>query len=290
MVDFRAVGITGVSSFVPERVVTNDDIVKMGVDTSDEWIRTRTGISERRWANENQATSDLATEAAKKLLKQKGMKPEEIDLIIVATCSPDTITPSTACYVQHKLGAVNAGAVDVNNACSGFNYSLAMASKFVADSTYNNVLLIGAECPSKFLSKNERTTFIFFGDGAGAVLLQPVDEGYGVLSSYLRADGAGAEKLIVPQGGTAKPIKLENYSEKTFTGQPMTIKMDGRGVWEFAMNAIPDAIKNCTEKAGLKIDDIDFFIFHQANLNIIHESMKNLGLPLTKLKNSRPLY
>ncbi|MCR4336122.1 MAG: ketoacyl-ACP synthase III [archaeon] len=270
----RAAGITCVASWLPKQIITNEDIVKMGIDTSDKWITEHTGIKERRWHNGKGATSDFAANAAKKLLKKAKLKATDIDMIIVATCSPDTITPSTACYVQHKIGAIKAAAMDVNNACSGFNYALAVGSKFVADKTYDNVLVIGAEFPSKYIHQNERTTFVFFGDGAGAVLLQEVKKDYGIMSNYLRADGSGAENLIVEGIGTL-------FEPSEAVKRP-TIKMDGRAIWNFALQAIPDAAKNCTEKAGLKIEDVDFVIFHQANYNIITEGMKLLGLPMSK--------
>jgi len=276
--ELSSVGITGTAFYVPETVLTNKDIVALGIDTSDEWIRTRIGVEERRIAKKNEATSDLAAEAAKKLMKKTGLTPEEIELIIVTTTTPDTITPSTACYVQEKIGAKNAGALDVNNACSGFNYGLSIAAKFVADGTYKKVLLIGAEAPSKFRDKNDRTTFVIFGDGAGAVLLEKVKKNFGLLASYLRADGSGAEKLYMPGGGTRHPISNAKDLEK----YPIKARMDGKAIWDFAMKAIPDAAEKCLENADLTIKDVDFVVFHQANKRIIEEGMKILGLPMEK--------
>lgn len=272
--DLRPVGITATASYLPEKVVTNQDIVNMGVDTSDAWIREKIGIKERRWA-ENVPTSDLAVEAGKRALKKANLKPSEVDMILIATCSPDTITPSTSCYVQDKLGATKAGAFDIVNACTGFNYALATAFKFVADFTYDNVLVIGAEIPSRFRVKSERTNYAIFADGAGAVLVQEVEKGFGILSNYLRVDGSGAEKLIVLGFGTA-------FSHEQNMKPSVLSRMDGRAIWDFAMKAIPDAVQKCLEKANLKLKDLDFIIFHQANYNIIKESMKNLGLPMSK--------
>lgn len=274
---FRSVGITSTASCLPERVVTNQDIVDMGTDTSVEWIKKNTGISTRRWVKENETTSGLGSIAAEKCLEKANLAANDVDLILVATSTPDTIVPSTACYIQYNIGASKAGAVDVNNACSGFNYALAMGSKFVADSTYDNVLVIGAELPSKFLNTKERTPMVFFGDGAGAFLLQEVEQGYGFMASYLRADGSGADKLSVPAGGSSIPINAENIGKIK-----EIIHMDGKGIWDFAIGAIPDAITNCAARADLEADDVDFFIFHQANYNIIKEGMKSLGFPMSK--------
>ncbi|MAG18216.1 MAG: 3-oxoacyl-ACP synthase [Candidatus Diapherotrites archaeon] len=272
--NYRDVGITHTASFLPKKIVTNQDIVDMGVDTNDTWIREKLGIKERRWADK-EATSDLAAEAGKRVLEKAKLKPEKVDLIVIATSTPDSVTPSTSCYVQEKIGAVNAGAFDVLNACSGFNYGVATASKFVADNSYDNVLVVGAEIPSRFRVESERTNYTIFSDGAGAVLLQEVEKGFGLKANYLRADGRGANKLVVKGFGTAHS-REENAHLYIFA------KMDGRAIWDFALKAIPDAVNNCLKKANMKKDELDFIIFHQANLNIIKEGMKILGLPMEK--------
>jgi len=190
MTKIKSAGILGLGMYVPERVVTNDDLAAL-VDTSDEWIFPRTGIRERRFAAPDQATSDLAIEAAKRALEDAKVDVSEIEMIIVATCSPDHVCPSTAAVVQNGLGAKNAAAFDVAAACSGFVYSLTIASQMIGTGLYKKILVIGAEAMSKFLNEEDRSTLILFGDGAGAVVMGEVEEGYGYLSSYLGADGSG---------------------------------------------------------------------------------------------------
>lgn len=256
----RTAGITATGSYVPEKVVTNQDIVERGVDTSDEWIYEKIGIRERRFVTDEE-TSDLAANAAENLLKTNGISREDLDMIIVATGTPDMMSPSTACIVQDKLKAKNASAFDVSNACSGFNYALDIGSKYVADGSCNNILVIGAEVNSRILDWEDRTTCVYFGDGAGAVLLKPVKEGYGLLGSCFGADGSRRDLLNASKEG---------------------IRMNGKKVWDFVVDVFPNTVREVLRKCNLKTDDIDLLIAHQANINLIEHGMRELGLTMDK--------
>lgn len=212
--NFKNVGIVGLGSYVPERIVTNFDLEKM-VDTSDEWIKSRTGIEERRFAAEDQATSDLAVEASKKALEKAGLTAEDIDFIILATGTPDYLIQSTACIVQEKLGAKNAAAFDLNAACSGFVYALTMGTALIKSNMYKRVLVIGTEVLSRVVDMQDRNTCVLFGDGAAAAVLAEVEPGYGIISQYLGAEGEDQETLRVPAGGTKKPITPEVLEERS---------------------------------------------------------------------------
>ncbi|MBP6323359.1 MAG: ketoacyl-ACP synthase III, partial [Fusobacteriaceae bacterium] len=260
---FKSVGIISLGAYVPENIMTNFDFEKI-IDTTDEWIRTRTGIEERRFCSPEQATSDLCIEAAKKALANANLTPEDIDMVIVATCTPDYQLPSTACIVQKKLGAVNAAAYDLNAACSGWIYGLTMATGLIKADMYKKVLVIGAEALSRSLDMQDRNTCILFGDGATAAILSEVEDGYGILSTHLGADGDLNGSLIVPAGGSRTPT-----SEETIEERGQYIKMKGQEVFKFAVNALPNAASCAIEKAGLKATDIDIFIPHQANSRII---------------------
>ena len=273
---FKSVGIISLGAYVPENIMTNFDFEKI-IDTTDEWIRTRTGIEERRFCSPEQATSDLCIEAAKKALANANLTPEDIDMIIVATCTPDYQLPSTACIVQKKLGAINAAAYDLNAACSGWIYGLTMATGLVKADMYKKVLVIGAEALSRSLDMQDRNTCILFGDGATAAILSEVEEGYGVLSTHLGADGDLNGSLIVPAGGSRTPT-----SEETIEERGQYIKMKGQEVFKFAVNALPNAASCAIEKAGLKATDIDIFIPHQANSRIIETAAKRLEVPIDK--------
>ena len=273
---FKSVGIISLGAYVPENIMTNFDFEKI-IETTDEWIRTRTGIEERRFCSPEQATSDLCIEAAKKALANANLTPEDIDMIIVATCTPDYQLPSTACIVQKKLGAVNAAAYDLNAACSGWIYGLTMATGLIKADMYKKVLVIGAEALSRSLDMQDRNTCILFGDGATAAILSEVEEGYGILSTHLGADGDLNDSLIVPAGGSRTPT-----SEKTIEERGQYIKMKGQEVFKFAVNALPNAASCALEKAGLKAADVDIFIPHQANSRIIETAAKKLEVPLDK--------
>lgn len=274
----KSIGIVGVGSYLPEKVMTNFDLEKMVV-TSDEWIYAKTGIKERRIASKEEMTSDLATKAGKEAIDSAGIKPEEIDLIIVATSSPDMVQPSTACLVQYKMGINNdSTAFDLLAACSGFTYVLSLAIDIMrGNSSYKTVLVIGADCYSKILNWTDRTSCVFFGDGAGAVVLREVPEGYGLLSSYLGSDGRGWDAIQLAAGGCSVPINHETVDKKLHA-----FRMDGRKVWEFATNVFPKAIRKALKKCTLTPDDIDLVISHQANINIIKAGMQALGLSIDK--------
>ncbi|MFC1767340.1 beta-ketoacyl-ACP synthase III [Candidatus Margulisiibacteriota bacterium] len=264
--------ITGTGSGIPKKVLTNSDLEKI-VDTSDQWITERTGIKERRVADENEATSDLAYEAAKKALESAKFSPEKLDLIIVTTSSPDMLFPSTACIVQDKLGAKNSAAFDLAAACTGFNYGLAVASSLIESGIYKNALVIGADTLTKYLDWTDRNTCILFGDGAGAVLLEANTDGTGVLANYLMAEGSGGKYLVMPGGGSRDPeIKKSRY-----------IWMDGKEVYKFAVRALPASVKKALEAAKMNTSDISLLIPHQANTRIIDSALKKLDLSKEKV-------
>ena len=268
-------GIKGIGSYVPPKVMTNDDWAQI-VDTSDEWITTKTGISERRIAEENDCTSDLAVKAAAPALKEAGVKPEDLNLVVLATSSPDVPMSSTAAIVQHKLGAVNAGAFDVMAVCSGFIHALDVGARYAVDPHIDNVLVAASEVYSRILNWKDRTTCVFFGDGAGATVLQKAEEG-GVIGSWLRADGGGSKVIEIPAGGTRNPISHELIDE----GEQF-FHMDGRAVWDFAVEAFPQAVRGVLDRYGYALDDVDMIIPHQANINIIKVGMEKLGLPMER--------
>ena len=266
------VGILGTGSYVPEKVLTNADLEKM-VDTSDEWIVTRTGIRERRIAAPDQAASDLAYEAAQKALCSAGLRGEDLDLIIVATVTPDSFFPSTANILQDRLGARRAAAFDLAAACSGFLYGVVTASQFVRTGAYRYILVVGVDTLSKITNYEDRNTCVLFGDGAGAVIIGPVPEGYGLLSFELGSDGSGAPLLNMPAGGSRMPASIETVQKKLHT-----IHMSGQDVFKFAVRIMQTASMNVIEKAGLSPSDIDFLIPHQANYRIIEAAMRRLQL------------
>ena len=269
-------GIVGVGSYVPKNIISNFDLEKI-MDTSDEWIKTRTGIRERRIVDENEATSDLATKAALNAIKDANLTPEDIDLIIVATITPDMIFPSTACLVQANIKATKAACFDLEAACSGFIYGITVAKQFIESDTYKHVLVIGAEALSRILDYEDRSTAILFGDGAGAVVMGPVSEG-GVLSTSLGSDGNGKDYLNIPAGGSKTPA-----SEDSIKNRLHFIKMAGNDVFKFAVRIMQDASVECIESANLEIQDIDYLIPHQANIRIIEASAKRLKLSMNKV-------
>jgi 3-oxoacyl-[acyl-carrier-protein] synthase-3 len=265
------VSITGVGSYVPERVLTNADVEKL-VDTSDEWILSRTGIRERRLAAEGEATSDLATAAARKALDNAGVRAEEIDLIIVATITPDMLFPSTACLVQHRLGAIRAAAFDIEAACSGFVYALDIGSHFVASHTYNTVLVIGAEKMSSVIDWKDRNTCVLFGDGAGAAVLQNRPAAHGLITTCLGSDGGKAGLLEQRGGGSACPATAKSVAEGLHF-----LRMDGKETFKNAVNAMVTAATDALDRCGLKIDQIRCIIPHQANQRILTAVAERLG-------------
>lgn len=265
--------VAGWGMYVPERVLTNDHLMQM-VETSDEWIRTRTGIVERRIAGERETTSSMSIEAARRALNRAEVPPGDLDAIIVATVTPDFVTPATACLVQAGLGATNAAAFDVGAGCSGFVYGLSIGKMGIETGQWRNVLVIGAETLSRITDWSDRDTCVLFGDGAGAVLLTPSDAPGGILSAVMGADGSGADLLIVPAGGSRQPA-----SEESVASHAHYIKMDGRAVFRFATRAMPDAVLKVLEQADLNIDEVDLIIPHQANNRIIESARKRLNVP-----------
>ncbi|TDF98263.1 beta-ketoacyl-ACP synthase III [Paenibacillus piri] len=266
------VGIIGTGKYVPDRVLTNKDLEQM-VETNDEWIVTRTGIRERRLTSPEQASSDLAYEASLKALRAAGITAEQLDLIVVATITPDMAFPSTACLLQDRLGAKKAAAFDLSAACSGFIYGLANASNFIALGIYKYVLVVGAECLSKITDYTDRNTCILFGDGAGAVVLGEVPEGRGFKSFELGADGSGGELLKVSGGGSRCPV-----SPQTLENKQHFIYMAGSEVFKFAVRIMGNAAEEALRKAGLQKSDIDLLVPHQANIRIIQSALNRLEL------------
>lgn len=278
MNNYKSVGVIGTGSYLPEKIVTNDDLANI-VDTSHEWIVSRTGIKERRFAKDSVSTSDLAYEAGKKAIEDAGLKPEDIDLIILATLTPDMILPSTACFVQEKLKAVNAAAFDVSAACSGFLYGVTIATQMIKGGVNKNVLVIGAEAMSKVLDMEDRNTCVLFGDGAGAVVMSEVKDGHGVLATDLGADGTGSMALNIPAGGSRNPA-----TEITVQDKMHYLRMEGSSVFKFAVRAMTSSSKIVIEKANLTLDAIDYLVPHQANIRIIETSAKKMKLPMEKVK------
>ena len=273
----KPVGIIGTGSFLPDNVVTNFDLEKM-VDTNDQWIRERTGIEERRIAPEGMNTSYMATEAAKKAMQMANVTAEEIDMIIFATLTPDMIIPSAACVLQANLGAKNAAAYDLQAACSGFVYGLITAASYISSGIYKKVLVVGAEILSRRVNWNDRGTCILFGDGAGAAVVSEVPEGYGIKGIDMGADGTGGPALCIPAGGTAVVANDQRVEEGlTF------IHMDGPEVYKFAVKTMGRTVLKSLERAGMELNELDYFIPHQANIRIIDSAAKRLHLPMEKV-------
>lgn len=268
----RPTGILGIGYAVPEGKLTNFDLEKM-VDTSDEWITTRTGIRERRIAAEGEATSDWAVEAGRRALAAAGRSPDDVDLLIVATATGDYAVPSTASIVQHRLGIKAAAAYDLGAGCSGFVYALDQAWHAVRAGGYNTALVIGADLLSRITNWEDRSTCVLFGDGAGAAVVGETASDYGVLATYLGSDGSGAESLYIPAGGSRQPVT----SEAIAAGDHY-LHMSGNEVFKFAVRIMEDATKEVLRRAELTADDIDLFIPHQANVRIIDAAAKRLGL------------
>lgn len=256
-------GIVGIGRYLPEKIVTNKDLEKI-MDTSDEWIRTMTGIEERRIAADDVNSSDMAFEAAKQAIQDAGITAEEIDLILVATVTPDTPFPSVACRIQERLGAKKAAAMDVSAACAGFMYGIVTAKQFIETEVYKYVLVVGVEKLSKVTDWSDRNTAVLFGDGAGATIIGPVSENRGILSFELGADGTGSKHLY----------------------QDEYIIMNGREVFKFAVRQMGESCINVLEKAGLTKDDVDFLIPHQANIRIMEASRQRLELPVEKMSKT----
>lgn len=263
--------IIGTGSCIPAKIVTNNDLSKM-VETSDEWIRERTGIRERRVTDAATATSDLAVVAAEKALANAKVSAAEIELIIVCTCSPDTLFPSVACILQDKLKATNAAAFDLSSACAGFNFGLATASSLIEAGRHKTILLVGADTLSKYLDWTDRGTCILFGDAAGAVVLK-ADKDSGVIGNFWKAEGHLRESLVMPGGGSRDP---ENKNGRF-------IRMDGKEVFKFAVRALETSVIEVLKSTGRSLDDVNLLIPHQANIRIIDHVIKKMGLPKEKV-------
>ena len=272
----RTVSIIGTGSYVPEKILTNADLSRM-VDTSDEWITTRTGIKERRVAAKDEHTSDLAAKAALKAIEQARISPKEIDLILVATATPDMLFPATACFVQKKIGATNAACLDISAACAGFLFGVEIAQQFITSHTHDTVLVIGADKLTSITNWSDRNTCVLFGDGAGAAILRHRGSTHGVISTHIGSDGEYTDILFMPGGGSRCPITKENAHLNL-----ATIHMTGKEVYKQAVIAMLNAAKKALELAGLTIDDIACVIPHQANLRIIEAIADRLKIPIEK--------
>jgi 3-oxoacyl-[acyl-carrier-protein] synthase III len=269
--------IIGTGSFLPETVLTNADLETM-VDTTDAWIRQRTGISERHTAQEGEGTSDLALPAAQAALESARISPEELDLIICCTICGDYIFPATACLIQDRLGASKAGAFDLNAACSGFMYGLTTADAYIRSGLYKTVLVVCAERVVNRLNWNKRDTAVLFGDGAGAIVLRAEEGERGVLSTYLGSDGSGRDILILPGGGSKHKPTVELLGTEM-----MDIQMKGSELFKKAVVVFGEAAKVALDRAGVTVDEVDVFVPHQANNRIISSAAERVGLPLDKI-------
>lgn len=269
-------GIKGLGYYIPEKVLTNFDLEKI-VDTSDEWIKTRTGISERHIAEKGTRSSDIGTKAALHAIKNAGLTPQDIDLIICATITPDMFFPSTACAIQNNIGA-SCGAFDIAAACSGFPYAVGIAEGFVATGNYRNVLVVGAEVLSGFIDWKDRSTCVLFGDGAGAAVVSVADEGHGILASLLGSDGSQGGILQIPGGGSANPPSLENFEAGL-----NFVKMSGSDVFKVAVRTMEVAVHDVLEKGGITMDQVKWLIPHQANIRILSAVADRLEIPMEKV-------
>ncbi len=273
----RAV-VTGLGIYVPERILSNQDLERM-MDTNDEWIVSRTGIRERRLAHENEATSDMAVEASRAALKDAGVKAEEIDFIVVATNTPDTVFPSTAARLQARISDTPIPGVDVQAGCTGWIYGISMASAMIQAGQYRRVLVVASDKLSSITDYEDRSTAVLFGDGAGAIVLEAsATSPYGILSTYLNADGRGADLLALPAGGSRWPA-----SKDTVESRLHFLKMSGNDVFRFAVKAMPDAVEEGLKRAGLTVQDMDMLVPHQANQRIIDAAMRQFGLSEDKV-------
>lgn len=275
----RHAAITGTGSYLPEDVLTNFDLEKL-VDTSDEWIRQRTGIAERRIADPDMATSDLCVRAGRQAIKAADIDPLDVEMVIVGTATPDTFFPSTACYVQQGIGAKNACAFDLSAACAGFIYGLDLADGMIQSGRYQTILVVGGEVFNKILDWEDRNTCVLFGDAAGAAIVQGTDEDKGILASYIGSDGdyADTDLLGIPAGGTRLPA-----SHETIDNRMHSIKMRGREVFKLGTRIMPEAAQRALDMAGLTVDDIDLLIPHQANIRIIEAVGERIGIDPEKV-------
>jgi 3-oxoacyl-[acyl-carrier-protein] synthase-3 len=269
--------ITGWGHYAPANVMTNDDLAKH-MDTSDEWIQSRSGIRERRFAEEGETTATMSVESGRRALERAGLDAHELDLILVATSSPDYFTPPVSSQVQSGLGADGVGAMQITVGCTGWVYAMVTAEQFIRTGVYENILVVGTELISRWLSWENRSTAVLFGDGSGAAVLQASEEPAGILGHVLGSDGTGAEDIILPGGGVARPLTHERLDANEYN-----VKMNGRNVFRFATRIMNTALDEALADAGLGVDDIDLFVPHQANKRIIEYAADEAGLPHEKV-------
>jgi len=272
-----AAKVTGVAGYLPPRVATNLDLEKI-VETSDEWIRTRTGIRERHYVDEGMASSHMGAAAATELLKTKGVDPEEIEMIVVATVTPDMMFPATACLVQDRLGAKRAWGFDLSAACSGFDYALTVGAQFVGSGAHRKVVVIGSDVMSSILDYNDRATCVLFGDGAGAVLLEPAKDGEGILDFLHDVDGSGGQYLYMPGGGSLHPSTQETIDKNMHV-----VHQEGSQVFKYAVRRMAELAACLLERNGFTSDDLALVVPHQANLRIIRAMQERLGVDDSKV-------
>jgi 3-oxoacyl-[acyl-carrier-protein] synthase-3 len=264
--------ITGVATYVPDRIVTNAELART-LDTSDEWIATRTGIRERRMGAPGQTTSTMGAEAVRRLMAAKGLRPQDVEALIVATVTPDMLFPATACLIQDQLGMANVWGFDLSAACSGFLYALTTGAQFVASGAHRRVIVVGADLMSAIIDPLDRTTAVLFGDGAGAVLLEPAEAGFGILDFLHRVDGSGRTDLMMPAGGSLKPASAE-----TVAAREHFLKQNGRTVFKFAVSRMAESVERLLDRNGLKATDLAVVIPHQANQRILDATADRLGV------------
>jgi 3-oxoacyl-[acyl-carrier-protein] synthase-3 len=265
--------ITGVATYVPQRVVTNAELSRK-LDTSDEWIVTRTGIRERRLGAPGETTSTMGAEAVRRLMAAKGLGPKDVQVLIVATVTPDMLFPATACLIQDQVGLANVWGFDLSAACSGFLYALTTGAQFVASGLYRRVIVVGADLMNAIIDPTDRTTAVLFGDGAGAVLLEPAEPGFGILDFHHWVDGSGRADLLMPAGGSLKPASLD-----TVTAREHFLRQNGRTVFKFAVSQMAESVEHVLSRSGLKPADLAMVIPHQANQRILDATADRLGLP-----------
>jgi 3-oxoacyl-[acyl-carrier-protein] synthase-3 len=269
--------ITALGTYVPPRLLTNADLEKM-VETTDQWIRERTGIRERHVVDKGVATSDLGLQAAKKALAERNIAPDDLDAIIVATVTPDMLFPCSACLVQHKLGAKQVWGFDLNAACSSFVYALQVGSQFIATGVHKKVMVIGADVMSSIIDYTDRATCVIFGDGAGAVILEPAEDSLGMIDFLCEVDGSGGCSLFMPGGGSLNPSTHETVDQRMHY-----VHQDGQAVFKFAVRKMAELCEKLLERNGLSGKDVDVFIPHQANKRIITATADRLGMPMEKV-------
>jgi len=273
----RRAAITGVATYVPDHVLTNADLART-LDTSDDWIVTRTGIRERRIGAAGETTSTMGAEAVRRLMAAKNLGPGDVDLLVVATATPDMLFPATACLIQERLGLENVWGFDLSAACSGFLYALTTGSQFLAAGAHRRVLVVGADLMSAIIDPLDRTTAVLFGDGAGAVLLEEAESGFGVLDFLHRVDGSGATDLMMPAGGSLRPATAE-----TVAAREHFLKQNGRTVFKFAVSQMAGVVERLLERNGLRATDLAAVIPHQANQRILDATADRLGLPRERM-------